>query len=136
MAWAKNGKTAPVSPALRRRTTQPRNTMLTPFSLATRGGHSANMTVTTASFGTAGPAPSHASLGGLDGVNFFIAGISAGFGPYVAAYLADQKWTQDNIGFVLTAIAGLLSQVPGGELLDIVRSKRTLVVVGAIIVAI
>src|SRR5260221_1251485 len=96
------------------------------------------MAAITASVGTAGPAPSHASLGGLDGVNFFIAGISAGFGPYVAAYLADQKWTQDNIGFVLTAsgLAGLLSQVPGGELLDIVRSKRTLVVVGAIIVAI
>jgi MFS family permease len=96
------------------------------------------MAATTASFDTAAPSPSHASLGGLDGANFFIAGISAGFGPYVAAYLADQKWTQDSIGFVLTAsgLAGLLSQVPGGELLDIVRSKRTLIVMGAIIVAI
>jgi len=85
------------------------------------------MTATAASFGTAGPAPSNASLSGLDGVNFFIAGILAGFGPYVAAYLADQKWTQENIGFVLTAsgLAGLLSQVPGGELLDTVRSKTT-----------
>jgi MFS family permease len=96
------------------------------------------MTATTASFGTAGPAPSIASLSGLDGVNFFIAGILAGFGPYVAAYLADQKWTQENIGFVLTAsgLAGLLSQVPGGELLDTVRSKRALVVAGATMVAI
>src|SRR5438105_8835725 len=96
------------------------------------------MTATSTSFGAAGPSPSNASLGGLDGVNFFIAGISAGFGPYVAAYLADQKWTQDNIGLVLTAsgLAGLLSQVPGGELLDLVRSKRTLVVAGATIVAI
>jgi MFS family permease len=96
------------------------------------------MTATTASFGTAGPAPSNASLSGLDGVNFFIASILAGFGPYVAAYLADQKWTQENIGFVLTAsgLAGLLSQVPGGELLDTVRSKRALVVAGATMVAI
>src|SRR6266404_6955039 len=96
------------------------------------------MAAITASVGTAGPAPSHASLGGLDGVNFFIAGISAGFGPYVAAYLADQKWTQDNIGFVLTAsgLAGLLSQLPGGELLDAIRSKRALVVMGAAMVAI
>ena len=96
------------------------------------------MTVTTASFGSAGPAPSHASLGALDAVNFFVAGILAGFGPYVAAYLADQKWNQENIGFVLTAssLAGLLSQLPGGELLDTVRSKRAIIVAGVIVVAI
>jgi MFS family permease len=88
--------------------------------------------------GTTGPSPSDASLRGLDGVNFFIPGILAGFGPYVAAYLADQKWTQDNIGFVLTAsgLAGLLSQLPGGELLDTIRSKRAIVVAGATMVAI
>jgi len=96
------------------------------------------MTVTTASSGPAGQAPSHASLGSLDAVNFFVAGILAGFGPYVAAYLAEQKWNQENIGFVLTAssLAGLLSQVPGGELLDTVRSKRAIIVAGATIVAI
>jgi MFS family permease len=111
---------------------------LTPFSLAPHCGDSGKMTATTASFGPAGPAPSHASLGSLDAVNFFVAGILAGFGPYVAAYLADQKWNQENIGFVLTAssLAGLLSQVPGGELLDIVRSKRAIIVAGATIVAI
>src|SRR5262245_53110561 len=112
--------------------------MLAPLPLTAHRGKAAKMAATTASLATAGPSPSHASLSGLDGVNFFIAGISAGFGPYVAAYLADQKWTQDNIGFVLTAsgLAGLLSQVPGGELLDIVHSKRALVVAGATMVAI
>ena len=49
------------------------------------------------------PSPSRASLNGLDGINFFNAAMLAGFGPYVAAYLAEQKWTQENIGFVLTA---------------------------------
>src|ERR1700738_2064633 len=75
---------------------------------------------------TADLSPSTASLHGLDGVNFFLAGILAGFGPYVAVYLADQKWTQEKIGFVLSAsaLAGLLSQVPGGGLLDTPRSKR------------
>jgi MFS family permease len=113
--------------------------MLAPFSLCdTARTFSKMAATTTTSLATAGPSPSHASLSGLDGANFFIAGISAGFGPYVAAYLADQKWTQDNIGFVLTAsaLAGLLSQVPGGELLDIVRSKRALVVMGATMAAI
>src|SRR5437879_13742454 len=96
------------------------------------------MTAATASFGTASPSPSNASLSGLDGVNFFLAGVLAGFGPYVAAYLADQKWTQENIGFVLTAsgLAGLLSQLPGGELLDTVRSKRAVVVAGAAMVGV
>src|SRR5205809_7180928 len=96
------------------------------------------MTAATVSFGTASPSPSNASLSGLDGVNFFLAGILAGFGPYVAVYLAEQKWTQENIGFVLTAsgLAGLLALMPGGELLDTVRSKRALAALGAIMVAV
>jgi MFS family permease len=94
------------------------------------------MSVTTGSIGTADIPASSPSLHGLDGVNFFLAALLAGFGPYVAAYLAEQKWTQADIGFVLTAssVAGLLSQVPSGELLDRVRSKRALVAVGAGIV--
>src|SRR5215471_17505417 len=81
--------------------------------------------------------PSRTSLNGLDGINFFLAGMQAGFGPFVAVLLADEKWTQQNIGFVLSVggLAGLLSQLPGGELLDAVRSKRFLVALGGIVVA-
>src|SRR5262249_25970272 len=41
------------------------------------------------------------------------------------------------IGFVLSAsaFAGLLSQVPGGELLDTIRSKRVIVALGVLVVA-
>src|SRR5262249_35370847 len=41
------------------------------------------------------------------------------------------------IGFVLSAsaFAGLLSQVPGGELLDTARSKRMIVALGVLVVA-
>ena len=94
------------------------------------------MSVTTDSFGTADAPASNPSLYGLDGVNFFLAAALAGFGPYVAAYLADQKWTQTDIGLVLTVgtVAGLLSQLPGGELLDKVRSKRAVIAVAAGIV--
>src|SRR5215831_20984001 len=62
------------------------------------------------------PSPSRASLNGLDAINFFNAAMLAGFGPYVAVSLAEQKWTQENIGFVLTAsgLAGLLALMPGG----------------------
>src|SRR4029453_18885410 len=78
--------------------------------------------------------PSSTSLNGLDGVNFFLAGMQSGFGPFVAALLADEKWTQQNIGLVLSAssLAGLLSQLPGGELLDATRSKRFLGALGGI----
>ncbi len=84
-----------------------------------------------------GPSPSDASLRGLDAVNLLLAGILAGFGPYVAAFLAQQNWTQQSIGFALTAggFAGLLSQLPGGALLDAIRSKRIAVALGAGIVA-
>src|ERR1700683_3619463 len=83
------------------------------------------------------PSPSGASLRGLDAVNLFLAGALSGFGPYVAAFLAKQNWTQQDIGFVLTAggFAALLSQIPGGELLDVIRSKRFAVALGAIMVA-
>jgi MFS family permease len=83
------------------------------------------------------PPPSPSSLRGLDAVNLFLAGALSGFGPYVAVFLAEQKWTEQNIGFVLTAggLAGLLSQLPSGELLDAIRSKRLVVALGAIMVA-
>ena len=82
--------------------------------------------------------PSSTSLSGLDGINFFLAGMQAGFGPFVAVLLADEKWTQQNIGYVLSVsgVAGLLSQLPGGELLDASRSKRFLVAFGAILVSV
>jgi MFS family permease len=95
------------------------------------------MAVTTSS-AAIDSSPSNASLRGLDGVNLFLAGMQSGFGPFVAVLLADEKWTQQDIGFVLTVggLVGLLSQVPGGELLDASRSKRFLVALGGIVVAV
>ena len=83
------------------------------------------------------PSPSGTSLRGLDAVNLLLAGALSGFGPYVAVFLAEQNWTQQNIGFVLTAagFAGLLTQLPGGALLDAIRSKRIVVALGATMVA-
>jgi MFS family permease len=77
------------------------------------------------------------SLHALDRLNLFLAAMQSGFGPFVALYLADRGWTPGAIGLVLTAsgVAGLLTQVPAGELLDMVQSKRMLVGAGSIIVA-
>jgi hypothetical protein len=46
--------------------------------------------------------PSPHSLRALDWFNFFVADIQAGFGPFIAAYLTAQAWTQGHIGIALT----------------------------------
>ena len=63
----------------------------------------------------------------LDLVNFFIADVQTGFGPFVAVYLTSHKWTQVEIGFALTlgTVTSLISQLPAGALVDAVRNKRT-----------
>jgi MFS family permease len=72
------------------------------------------------------PAPSPASQHGLDWFIFFLADVQTGFGPFVAVYLTTQKWTQVEIGFVLSigGIVGLLGQIPGGAIVDAARSER------------
>lgn len=72
------------------------------------------------------PKPSRRSLRGLDGLVFFVANLQTGFGPFVAVYLTSQKWTQVDIGLVLTigSVVGLLGQIPGGALVDRAKSKR------------
>jgi MFS family permease len=74
-----------------------------------------------------------ASQHALDWLNFFLAALLTGFGPFVAVYLADRGWRPESIGFVLTAsgLAGLVSQVPAGEIIDFVSSKRTLIGIGS-----
>ena len=73
------------------------------------------------------------SLHALDWLNFFLAALLMGYGPFVAVYLADRGWVAENIGLVLTAsgLAGLFTQVPAGELIDTVRAKRAIVGTGA-----
>jgi MFS family permease len=72
--------------------------------------------------------PSRRSLRGLDWFVFFLADTQMGFGPLVAVYLTAEKWTQGDIGLVLTAggLIALAGQMPGGALVDIVRSERVL----------
>jgi len=62
----------------------------------------------------------------LDLVNFFVADVQTGFGPFVAVYLTSQKWTQIEIGYALTlgTMTSLISQLPAGVLVDSMRNKR------------
>ena len=52
--------------------------------------------------------------------------MQTGFGPFIAVYLTTEKWTQVDIGLVLS-VAGLVSlfgQMPGGALVDRARAER------------
>ncbi|EFQ63447.1 major facilitator family transporter [Pseudomonas fluorescens WH6] len=73
----------------------------------------------------------------LDSLNFFLADVRDGLGPYLAIYLlAVHQWDPASIGVVMTlaGIAGLISQGPAGALIDRTRSKRAVIVVAALLV--
>jgi MFS family permease len=57
---------------------------------------------------------------------FCVADVQTGFGPFVAVYLTAQAWTQVDIGLILTVggLVALAGQMPGGALVDAVRSAR------------
>ena len=68
----------------------------------------------------------------LDGVNFFVAAMQAGFGVFVTVYLVQKGWAVQAIGFALTlsTMASLVSQIPAGALIDGLRDKRRAVQAG------
>src|SRR6201991_5179317 len=72
------------------------------------------------------PSPCRESMRGLDWFIFFLADVQTGVGPFVAVYLTTEKWTQAQIGFVLSigGVIGLIGQMPGGAIVDAARSER------------
>jgi MFS family permease len=76
--------------------------------------------------------PSVGTLRGLDWLNFFLADVQTGVGPFLAIYLAGYGWNEERVGVALTVggIAGILAQTPAGALVDQVHRKRTLIAAG------
>jgi len=66
------------------------------------------------------------SLRALDWMNFFVANVQTGFGPFIASYLASHKWTQGEIGMALSVgtVSAMVSQVPAGAAVDAMRNKK------------
>jgi len=54
--------------------------------------------------------------------------VQTGFGAFVAVFLTEEKWTQTDIGLLLTTsgLVGLIAQAPCGALVDAARSQRAL----------
>jgi MFS family permease len=73
----------------------------------------------------------------LDSLNFFLADVRDGLGPYLAIYLlAVHHWEPASIGLVMTlaGVAALLTQTPAGALVDNTRSKRAVIAIAALLV--
>jgi MFS family permease len=73
----------------------------------------------------------------LDALNFFLADVRHGLGPYIAIYLlTDRHWAEDRIGSVMTiaTVCGLIVQTPAGALTDASHAKRAIVVAAALVV--
>jgi MFS family permease len=87
-------------------------------------GHLANAQIPETSL----RAPSQQSQRGLDWFVFFLADVQTSFVPFVSVYLTTKSWTQSEIGLILSigALVALLGQIPGGALVDAVRSVRLL----------
>ncbi len=84
--------------------------------------------------------PRHAStrsLRGLDWLNFFLADVQSGVGPFLAIYLAGSGWNEQTVGLALTGggIAGIIAQTPAGALADHMRSKRALIAAAVVALA-
>jgi MFS family permease len=75
----------------------------------------------------------------LDWLNFFLADVRGGLGPYVGVFLLTQAhWNQATIGAVLTVsgLIGITLHTPIGALIDATHFKRGLIIGGTFALAV
>jgi len=91
-----------------------------------------------ATLGAAPAQPSTRSLRGLDGINFLMADVRDGVGPYLSVFLkGGEHWDSGAIGVAMAAssIAAVVCQIPAGLLVDGTRAKRLLIAASGLMVA-
>lgn len=79
------------------------------------------------------------SLRALDWLNFFMADVATGVGPFLAIYLtATRHWNPASVGIVVATqnIATVLTQGPAGWIVDWSEHKKWLIVGASILVAV
>lgn len=77
------------------------------------------------------------TLRSLEWLNFFVADVQTGLGPFIAAYLASSGWNAAHVGYALT-FGGLVTvavQTPAGAVVDSSRRKRMLVAASLAVLA-
>lgn len=70
----------------------------------------------------------------LEALNFFMADVQAGIGPFLGVFLQARGWGTDLIGTVMTigGVAGMLATSPAGALVDATRHKRAVIIVAGV----
>jgi MFS family permease len=70
----------------------------------------------------------------LQALNFFMADMQAGIGPFLGVFLLAHGWQSGSIGSVMTigGVAGMLMTAPAGALVDATTRKRSCVIVPGI----
>ena len=66
-------------------------------------------------------------------LNFFMADMQAGIGPFLGVFLLAHRWESGLIGTVMTAggVAGMLMTTPAGAVIDATRRKKLYVIIPA-----
>ncbi|UHD45671.1 MFS transporter [Aureimonas altamirensis] len=73
--------------------------------------------------------PRSRSVRALGAVNFFLADVRDGLGPFLGIFLIGRGWDTATIGLVMTVggIAGMLATTPLGALADATKAKRFMI---------
>ncbi len=74
------------------------------------------------------------AVGPLRALNFFMADMQAGVGPFLGVFLLAHGWQSGLIGTVMTVggVAGMLMTAPAGAIIDAMYHKRFFVIVPGI----
>lgn len=72
----------------------------------------------------------------LNWLNFFIADVRDGLGPFLGVFLQQHNWAPDHIGYVMTlgGLAGMIATTPMGILADAIHAKRALILIASILI--
>lgn len=79
--------------------------------------------------------PNKPGIRALECLNFFMADVQAGIGPFLGVFLQARSWHTGAIGAVMTlgGIVGMLATAPAGALVDATHRKRALVVISSVL---
>lgn len=74
------------------------------------------------------------SLVPLNLLNFFMADVKDGLGPFLGVFLQGHGWTVDQIGLVMTigGLVAMLLTTPMGILVDVIKAKRAIIIFAAL----
>ena len=94
-------------------------------------------TQATASSGSGATPGSRRSLRGLYALNFLMADVQGGLGPYLSVFLAEQRWAASSIGVAMavSSVSAAVCQIPAGLLVDAARAKRFIAAATGLVIA-